>query len=50
MAKHVVTVHHANRRRDVVMPYAPALMVRRGSLVFLSGVTAAPVYHSHPHR
>src|SRR5215510_12914553 len=50
MAKDVVTVHHADRRRDVMMPYAPALLVRRGSLVFLSGVTAAPVYHSHPHR
>jgi 2-iminobutanoate/2-iminopropanoate deaminase len=50
MAKEVVTVHHADRRRDVAMPYAPALLVRRGALVFLSGVTAAPVYHSHPHR
>ena len=50
MAKEVVVVHHADRRRDVVMPYAPALLVRRGGLVFLSGVTAAPVYHSHPHR
>ena len=50
MAKDVVAVHHADRRRDVVMPYAPALLVRRGSLVFLSGFTAAPVYHSHPHR
>jgi enamine deaminase RidA (YjgF/YER057c/UK114 family) len=50
MAKEVVTVHHADRRRDVTMPYAPALLVRRGALVFLSGVTAAPVYHSHPHR
>src|SRR5262249_8037127 len=35
---------------DVVMPYAPGIVVRRGHLVFLSGVTAAPVYHSHPHR
>jgi 2-iminobutanoate/2-iminopropanoate deaminase len=50
MAKEIVAVHHADRRRDVMMPYAPALLVRRGSLVFLSGVTAAPVYHSHPHR
>ena len=50
MAKEVLTVHHADRRRDVLMPYAPALLVRRGSLVFLSGVTAAPVYHSQPHR
>jgi len=50
MAKEVRAVHHPDRRRDVLMPYAPALLVRRGSLVFLSGVTAAPVYHSHPHR
>jgi enamine deaminase RidA (YjgF/YER057c/UK114 family) len=33
-----------------MMPYAPGIVVRRGSLLFLSGVTAAPVYHSHPHR
>lgn len=32
------------------MPYAPAIVVRRGRLIFVSGVTAAPVYHSHPHR
>ena len=50
MARDVIAVHHPDRRRDVVMPYAPALLVRRGALVFLSGVTAAPVYHSHPHR
>jgi enamine deaminase RidA (YjgF/YER057c/UK114 family) len=50
MAKDVRPVHHADRRRDVMMPYAPALLVRRGSLLFVSGVTAAAVYHSHPHR
>jgi len=50
MAKDVRPVHHADRGHDVPMPYAPALLVRRGSLLFLSGVTAAPVYHSHPHR
>lgn len=50
MAKEVRVVHHPGRRRDVMMPYAPALLIRRGSLLFLSGVTAAPVYHSHPHR
>ncbi len=32
------------------MPYAPAIKVSGGSLVFLAGVTAAPVYHHHPHR
>jgi len=50
VAKEIVIVHHSDRRTDVVMPYAPGILVRRGRLVFLSGVTAAPVYHSHPHR
>ena len=50
MTKDVAIVHHADRRTDVVMPYAPAIVVRRGNLVFLSGLTAAAVYHSHPHR
>ena len=50
MPKHIETVHHADRRTDVIMPYAPGILVRGGRLVFLSGVTAAPVYHSHPHR
>ena len=50
MTKDIVIAHHADRRTDVVMPYAPAIVVRRGNLVFLSGLTAAPVYHSHPHR
>ena len=35
---------------DVWMPYAPAIRVRGGSTVYLAGVTAAPVYHHHPHR
>ena len=50
MPKEIAVVHHADRRRDVMMPYAPGIVVRRGNLVFLSGVTAAPVYHHHPHR
>lgn len=50
MARETEIVHHRDRRTDVVMPYAPAIVVTRGRLVFLSGLTAAPVYHSHPHR
>jgi enamine deaminase RidA (YjgF/YER057c/UK114 family) len=50
VAKEITPVHHPDRRTDVMMPYAPGLVVRRGRLVFLSGVTAAAVYHSHPHR
>jgi enamine deaminase RidA (YjgF/YER057c/UK114 family) len=50
MARDITIVHHGDRRTDVMMPYAPAVLVRSGRLVFLSGVTAAPVYHHHPHR
>jgi enamine deaminase RidA (YjgF/YER057c/UK114 family) len=50
MTREIAIVHHSDRRTDVVMPYAPGILVRRGRLVFLSGVTAAPVYHHHPHR
>ena len=35
---------------DMWMPYAPAIKVSGGTMVFIAGVTAAPVYHSHPHR
>ena len=31
------------------MPYTPAIKVHSGRIVFLAGVTAAPIYHSHPH-
>jgi enamine deaminase RidA (YjgF/YER057c/UK114 family) len=50
MNRELAVVHHPDRRTDVHMPYAPGIVVARGRLVFLSGVTAAPVYHSHPHR
>ena len=50
MAKQLDVVHHRDRRADVMMPYAPGIVVRRGGLLFLSGVTAAPVYHDLPHR
>jgi 2-iminobutanoate/2-iminopropanoate deaminase len=32
------------------MPYAPAIKVRGGTTIYCAGVTAAPVYHHHPHR
>jgi 2-iminobutanoate/2-iminopropanoate deaminase len=32
------------------MPYTPAIRVKAGSdLLFISGATALPLYHSHPH-
>src|ERR1700731_1073348 len=50
MAREIVRAVHHPDMRHVGMPYAPALLVRGGQLLFLSGLTAAPVYHSHPHR
>src|SRR5207245_3455303 len=50
MTKEILIVHHVDRRTDVMMPYAPGIVVRRGQLVFLSGVTAAAVYHSYFYR
>jgi 2-iminobutanoate/2-iminopropanoate deaminase len=32
------------------MPYYPAIVMKSGKIVFLAGVGAGPVYHSHPHR
>ena len=33
------------------MPYAPVVRVRPGGdLVFISGATALPLYHQHPHE
>lgn len=34
---------------DYDMPYTPAVKIVAGHPVYLAGVTAAPVYHSHPH-
>ena len=35
------------RYRD--MPYAPAIRVEGGNLLFISGATPSPLYHKHPH-
>lgn len=32
------------------MPYVPAIRVLSGKPVYISGVNAAPIYHSHPHE
>lgn len=31
------------------LPFTPAISVRGGNIIFLSGITGAPVPHSHPH-
>jgi enamine deaminase RidA (YjgF/YER057c/UK114 family) len=32
------------------MPYVPAIRVLSGKPTYISGVNAAPIYHSHPHN
>jgi len=42
-------IHTGENEPRFNMPYTPAVKVHSGKMVFLAGVTAAPVYHSHPH-
>ena len=49
MSRYIEPIHTADNDVKWNMPYAPAIKVRSGSTVYISGVTAAPVYHSHPH-
>jgi enamine deaminase RidA (YjgF/YER057c/UK114 family) len=41
---------HPHPERAAEMPYAPAIEVTgAGQIVFVSGATASPLYHQHPH-
>lgn len=41
---------HPQPDRAHEMPYAPAVELREAShILFLSGATASPLYHQHPH-
>ena len=43
-------IHHEGYDEAIVSPFVPAIRVVSNSrLVFISGVTGAPVYHDHPH-
>jgi enamine deaminase RidA (YjgF/YER057c/UK114 family) len=41
-------IHHEGYDPDINSLFVPAIRV--GNLVFISGITAAPTYHDHPHR
>lgn len=49
MSKHVEYIHTEDNDPKWHMPYTPAIKVHSGKTVWVAGVTAAPVYHSHPH-
>jgi enamine deaminase RidA (YjgF/YER057c/UK114 family) len=43
-------IHHEGYDETIVSPFVPAIRTVSGArLVFISGVTGAPVYHDHPH-
>ena len=49
MSHHLEVVHHEGHDPALNMPYVPAIVVHGGKTVYVAGVTAAPVYHQHPH-
>ena len=49
MPKQIEHIHWPDAP-DMWMPYAPAIKVTGGTTVYCAGVTAAAVYHHHPHR
>ena len=49
MSQHLELVHTEENDPVYNMPYTPAIKVRSGATVYVAGVTAAPVYHHHPH-
>jgi 2-iminobutanoate/2-iminopropanoate deaminase len=49
MSHHIESVHLEENDTKFNMPYTPAIRVRSGRTLYVAGVTAAPIYHSHPH-
>ena len=49
MDRLVEVIHTAERDPALDMPYVPAIKVHAGRTVYVAGITAAPVYHRHPH-
>ena len=48
--QHMEVVHQPNYDKSVSMPFVPAIKINSGKILWLSGTTALPVYHDHPHR
>ena len=49
-SKHLEVIHHPNYDKTVFMPFAPAIKIKSGKMLWLAGGTALPVYHDHPHK
>jgi len=47
---HLETIHHPNYDKSVFMPFAPAIKIKSGRILWLAGGTALRVYHDRPHK
>lgn len=47
---HMEVIHHPDYDKSVFMPFVPAIKVKSGKILWLSGTSALPVYHDHPHK
>lgn len=46
---HLEFIDYEGYDEKLNMPYVPVIKVHGGKTVYIAGMTAAPVYHSHPH-
>lgn len=49
MGNDLEVIHHDGYDPKINSLFVPAIKVHSGKPVYISGVTAAPVYHDHPH-
>ncbi len=49
MAKKIERLHWPDAP-DIWAPFIPIIKVTGGTTIYLAGMTAAPMYHHHPHR
>ena len=49
-ASNLEVIHHEGYDPAINSLFVPAIKVASGKMVFISGVTGAPVYHDHPHK
>lgn len=46
---HLEIIHHEGFDPEINSPFVPAIRATGGATVYISGVSASPTYHDHPH-